>query len=590
MKFSPSAVLAAAFLSAPFLVDAQGQMVKMCLFYDDPSGHARSDPIIDQQCASGHVHSFYGPQNFHPNTSYQDLRDTPPEFSTSPFVENQSLYWHPTIYEVTDNADGTKTYTRAPDIFSSPYYRWDNSVNPKTEAFPPEFRMIAHSNDFGADQGGESEGNMLTECCNFRGDGEVCESWDRLEFPTRKCDFLGIAFAMPTCWNGELGKDNDHKNHMAYTTNGEVSGPCPSGYDRRLPQVQLFVRVNNYKGGKYQLSDNSDVFHVDFMNGWQEGKLQQIIDGCAPFDQDVGDYNPPCGCTEAEDGFLTPTPQIAKPVCDVDVRELIIDEATDVTTSLPTGSCQGAPLIPKSWTSLSNDLLDCAATPGGPTAPVPTQPVAPVPSPTVAPVAAPTGDACVDQPLAFKNKSKWNCDWVAQKAGQRCKKMWKNKQLSEYCPVACDTGCDDAPVSSPTQAPVAPVSSPTQAPVAAPTGGSCVDQPLAFKNKAKQDCDWVAQKAEQRCSKEWKNKPLSEYCPVACDVDCNDAPVPSPVAAPVSDDESEDDGACVDQPLAFKNKSKFNCDWVGEKPHVRCDKEWKNKELWEYCPVACDEC
>jgi len=57
MKFSPSAVLAAAFLSAPFLVDAQGQMVKMCLFYDDPSGHARSDPIIDQQCASGHVHT-----------------------------------------------------------------------------------------------------------------------------------------------------------------------------------------------------------------------------------------------------------------------------------------------------------------------------------------------------------------------------------------------------------------------------------------------------------------------------------------------------------------------------------------------------
>ena len=141
---------------------------------------------------------------------------------------------------------------------------------------------------------------------------------------------------------------------------------------------------------------------------------------------------------------------------------------------------------------------------------------------------------------------------------------------------------------------MAPVSSPTRAPVATPTGGSCVDQPLAFKNKAKQDCDWVAQKAEQRCSKNWKNKPLSEYCPVACDVDCNDAPVPAPVAAPVSDDESddesEDDGACVDQPLSFKNKSKFNCDWVGEKPHARCDKEWKNKELWEYCPVACDEC
>ena len=36
------------------------QMVKMCLFYGSPSGHARTDPIIDQQCASGHVHTVSG--------------------------------------------------------------------------------------------------------------------------------------------------------------------------------------------------------------------------------------------------------------------------------------------------------------------------------------------------------------------------------------------------------------------------------------------------------------------------------------------------------------------------------------------------
>ena len=34
-----------------------GKMVKMCLFYRGPSGHARSDPIINQQCASDHVHT-----------------------------------------------------------------------------------------------------------------------------------------------------------------------------------------------------------------------------------------------------------------------------------------------------------------------------------------------------------------------------------------------------------------------------------------------------------------------------------------------------------------------------------------------------
>jgi hypothetical protein len=46
------------------VVDAQGgQMVKMCLFYEQPSGHARSDPIINQQCASGHVHSEFMKSN-----------------------------------------------------------------------------------------------------------------------------------------------------------------------------------------------------------------------------------------------------------------------------------------------------------------------------------------------------------------------------------------------------------------------------------------------------------------------------------------------------------------------------------------------
>lgn len=85
--------------SSPYfllMAGASGQgneMVKMCLFYANESGHARSDPIIDQQCASGHVHTFYGPQNFHPNTSYEDIRDTPAKFSSTPFVENQSLYW-----------------------------------------------------------------------------------------------------------------------------------------------------------------------------------------------------------------------------------------------------------------------------------------------------------------------------------------------------------------------------------------------------------------------------------------------------------------------------------------------------------------
>jgi len=70
-----------------------GQLVKVELFHDRAAGHARSDPIISQQCASGHVHTFYGPKDFHPDTRYEDLLNAPPELSTSRVEENQSLYW-----------------------------------------------------------------------------------------------------------------------------------------------------------------------------------------------------------------------------------------------------------------------------------------------------------------------------------------------------------------------------------------------------------------------------------------------------------------------------------------------------------------
>lgn len=328
-----------------------GNMVKMCLFYETPSGHARTDPIVSQTCTSDHVHTFYGPQNFHPSTSYENIKDTDPKFSSSPWNENQSLYWHPSIYRISKNDDGTETYTRVSDLDTSPYYRWDNSVLPETVAFPPDFRMIAYSDQNGADKGGETGSNFFMECCN---DGEACDTWTgAIKFPRKNCKKLGMALAMPTCWNGNLGIDNDHKDHVTFTLDGTVAGECPAGFDKRLPQVQLFVRITDYKGKKYRytLADENDAFHVDFMNGWEEGKLQQIMDNC-PIVGEGETYNPPCNC----DDFLTNNFQLSGAVCDKDVRKLILDEATDVVNTLPRGGCEGT-IIQKSWSS--NPPLEC---------------------------------------------------------------------------------------------------------------------------------------------------------------------------------------------------------------------------------------
>jgi hypothetical protein len=205
---------------------------------------------------------------------------------------------------------------------------------------------------------------------------------------------------MPTCWDESKGiGENDPFGHVAYTLDGTVSGECPDGYDKRIPEVQLFIRINNYNGGTYQLSNDSDLFHVDFMSGWQEGKLAEILEECQPFG-DLG-YNPPCGCDE----FLTESPSPAEPVCDVDAREHILDEATDVVTLLPRASNSDLEIIPKTWTV--DPPFDCK-------------------NPEV---------PCDDSTLNFRFRRRLiSCQDVADRSSSLCKKAL----IKSHCPQTCN--------------------------------------------------------------------------------------------------------------------------------------------------------
>lgn len=382
--------------------DERDVMVKMCLFYPNESGHARTDPILNQDGPSDHVHTFYGPQNFHPNTSYENLLNTDPEFSSSPFIENQSLYWHPSIYRVT-NKNGVQTYSRVNNLDTGPYYRWNNNTEPQTVEFPPGFRMIAFSDQLAREAPGDHVESLMVECCDFDGeDEEICtfSEGTKLIFPETTCDFLGISLNMPTCWNETKGIGvDDPFGHVAYTLDGTVGGDCPDGYDKRIPQVQLFIRINNYKGGTYQLSNDSDIFHVDFMTGWQEGKLTEIIEKCEP-SGDPG-YNPPCGC----DDFLTESTSPAKAVCDTDVREHILDEATNVVTLLPRASNSDLEMVPKTWDV--DPPFECKH-PGVP---------------------------CADSTLGFRfRRQMLSCEDVSDKLA-----LCKKETIKSHCPQTCNS-------------------------------------------------------------------------------------------------------------------------------------------------------
>ena len=53
------------------------------------------------------------------------------------------------------------------------------------------------------------------------------------------------------------------------------------------------------------------------------------------------------------------------------------------------------------------------------------------------------GDDCVDDPnFTHQGDSSKDCDWVAEKPANRCKKEWKKISVKVWCPVTCDT-CDE---------------------------------------------------------------------------------------------------------------------------------------------------
>lgn len=334
-----------------------------------PAGVARTDPIITQTCLSDHVHTFYGPQELRPETDHSTLINSPDNINTGNVVENKSLYWHPTVYAYNRQ---TQTFTRDEMAQSSAYYIWENEIN--TKAFPNGFKMIAglNPNDPKNFPNAEAECVDPTPCTRSEG----CYT-ENTFFPATACAELEVSMSFPTCWDGVNLDSADHQSHMRYTLDGELDGPCPDSHPQRLPQIQLFFRIMPYSGGWHTFSDMSSVFHADYISGWDEKKLQSVLDNC---ETESFGANPDSFCEE----FLTfrDGPKCKdESVCDfgdpqllaklqaiqpppIDIKSIVSSEETAVVQELPRGSCTGT-LIPlgQSSSSTSNSTSNAMSLP-----------------------------------------------------------------------------------------------------------------------------------------------------------------------------------------------------------------------------------
>jgi len=344
-------------LSCPWLVDATS--FKMDFL---SSGTVRTDPLMFSQignCLSDHVHRFYGatsPRTMRPDVSYQDLRSA--TGNTGNVEENKSLYWNPAIYQI-KNPNGQKNFELVDIWFASAYYIFRTN---QAKAFPNGLKMKAF---------GDSNLSRAIALCDGpypceRDDAGGCNAYGPSNqaqngfLPVTGCNELEINIKFPTCWDGKNVESSDG-SHVAYSLgcDGDENEcfdlDCPSTHPIKMPELHLYVRVLGYEGGAHMFADGSDIFHSDYFSGWDEDKLQRVLDNC---ENDSEAANPNAFCSDwltfrgkpKEEGVQVDDDQIVSDLrkiqpTPIDTKRTISPEKVTLISKVPRGTCTGT-LIP----------------------------------------------------------------------------------------------------------------------------------------------------------------------------------------------------------------------------------------------------
>lgn len=250
-----------------------------------PLGSVRTDPILNPDGLSAHVHTFYGAAaSLRPDTSYDELRTACG--NSGNVDDNKSLYWHPAIYKFDPTG---RLYHTVPISFASTYYVWRTG---QTRAFPRGFQMIASQVGSGGKARVKFDCNGPSPCTRSDGCQAPTPCVGTECFPTTACAELEIKIVFPACWDGVRETSTD-QSHVAYASGDWGSYPvddrqhraydaeCPASHPVRIPEIQFYFRVTDYDGGHHLFADGDSDVHADYMSGWDVAELQQVLDRCS---------------------------------------------------------------------------------------------------------------------------------------------------------------------------------------------------------------------------------------------------------------------------------------------------------------------
>lgn len=151
---------------------------------------------------SDHVHTFYGPPNVSPDTTYDDLIASTQ--NSGNVEENKSLYWHPSVYNYNHDTD---TFELDDIWFASAYYIWTTG---EATAFPDGFKMVAGLYEEDLDLVRADAECVDPSPC----EKSNCETTNDF-FPETACSELEVSMAFPSCWDGVNIDSENHRDHVS---------------------------------------------------------------------------------------------------------------------------------------------------------------------------------------------------------------------------------------------------------------------------------------------------------------------------------------------------------------------------------------
>lgn len=222
------------------------------------SHSAPDDPIVHAgHSGRSHLHDFFG------NTT-TDATSTPASLlggdTTCQNKLDTAAYWAPALLR-----DGQPVQPTG----SVAYYRPGPGVAPQAiEPYPAGLLVVAGDQTASVPQ-------PLSVAAWHCGASPVLQS-EPPECP--RTAPLGVRIAFPDCWDGERLDSEDHKSHLARSSDGT----CPGSHPVHVPQLifEVHYPVTGPTAGLELASGGVHGVHADFVQAWDQEALEREVRAC----------------------------------------------------------------------------------------------------------------------------------------------------------------------------------------------------------------------------------------------------------------------------------------------------------------------